>query len=40
MACYMFALGREQKTWNEFLKTSTIELKTVPPAGELSGGIQ
>lgn len=41
MACYMFALGREQKTWGEFIKTSTIEVKAVPPKGELySGGPQ
>lgn len=26
MACYMYALGREQKTWDDFLATSTIEV--------------
>jgi hypothetical protein len=35
MACYMAALGREQKPWNEFMKTSTCELKEVPPSGEI-----
>jgi hypothetical protein len=35
MACYMAALGREQKSMEDFLKTSTIELKSVPPKGLL-----
>lgn len=35
MACYEFALGREQKRWDEFLRTSRVELKRVPPAGEI-----
>jgi len=33
MACYIGALGRERKPWDQFLKVSTIELKSVPPAG-------
>lgn len=35
MACYEYALGREQKPWAEFIKTSTIEVKSIPPKGEL-----
>lgn len=30
MASYMFALGREQKSWEDFMKTSTLEMKSVP----------
>jgi hypothetical protein len=36
MASYMFALGRERKPWSEFVRTSTIELKSIPPRGELT----
>lgn len=35
MACYMAALGREDKGFDGFMKTSRIEVKAVPPTGEL-----
>lgn len=36
MAAYVYAMDREQKQYQDFMETSTKELKEVPPAGEIT----